>query len=62
VTFIYSTESKLALGPTQPPIQWIQECLSLGENQTRRESDHSPPSSSEIKSGGAVPPLPPMCL
>jgi hypothetical protein len=25
--FLSSTASKLALGPTQPPIQWVQGCV-----------------------------------
>jgi hypothetical protein len=31
--------------------------LSLGVNRPRREDDRSPPSSSEVKNAGAVPPL-----
>jgi hypothetical protein len=34
--FLFTTASRLALGPTQPPIQWIPGALS-------------PPSSSEVK-------------
>jgi hypothetical protein len=30
--FLSSTESRLALGPTQPPIQWIPGALSRGVN------------------------------
>jgi hypothetical protein len=37
------------LGPTQPPIQWIQGALSLGVKRPGREADHSPPSSAEVK-------------
>jgi hypothetical protein len=32
-----------------------------GVKQQRLEADHSPPSSAQIKNGGAVPPLP-ICL
>jgi hypothetical protein len=28
--FLFTTTSRLALGPTQPPIQWILVVLSLG--------------------------------
>ena len=40
--------SKLALGPTQSPIQWVP-CLSLGVKQLGRGIDHLPPSSAEVK-------------
>jgi hypothetical protein len=39
----------LALGPTQPPIQWVLGALSLGVKRPGREADHSPPSSAEDK-------------
>jgi hypothetical protein len=39
----------MALGPTQPPIQWVLEALSLGVKRPGREADHSPPSSAEVK-------------
>jgi hypothetical protein len=39
----------MALGPTQPPIQWVQGVPSLGVKRPRRESDHSLPSSAEVK-------------
>jgi hypothetical protein len=35
--------------PTQPPIQWVSGALSLGVKRPRREADHSPPFSSEVK-------------
>jgi hypothetical protein len=44
--FLFATESRPALGPTQPPIQWVAGALSLGVKL--READHSPPSSAEI--------------
>jgi hypothetical protein len=55
--FLYSTASRPALGPTQPLIQWVLGALSLGVKRKGRESDHSPPSSDEVKNGGAIPPL-----
>jgi hypothetical protein len=42
--FLFTTASRTALGPTQPPIQWVLGALSLG-----READHSLPSSAEVK-------------
>jgi hypothetical protein len=49
---------KPALGPTQPPIQWVHGALSLGVKQPGHELSHSPPSSSKVKNSGAIPPLP----
>jgi hypothetical protein len=37
-----------ALGPTQPPIQWVPGALSLGVKRPGREADHSPPNA-EVK-------------
>jgi hypothetical protein len=39
----------MALGPTQPPIQWVRGAPSLGVKRPGREADHSLPSSSEVK-------------
>jgi hypothetical protein len=47
--FFFFTVSRPALGPTQPPIQWITEAVSLGVKRPGREADHSPPSSAEVK-------------
>jgi hypothetical protein len=48
--------SSTALGQTLLPIQWVP-----GEGKRKgREADHSPPSSAEVKNGGAIPPLPHM--
>jgi hypothetical protein len=47
--FLFTTASRTALEPTQPPIQWVPGALSLGEKRPRREADHSPPSSAEVK-------------
>jgi hypothetical protein len=46
---LFSTASRPALRPTQPPIQWGPRCLSLGIKRPERESDHSPPFSAEVK-------------
>jgi hypothetical protein len=50
-----------ALGPTQAPIQWVPAALSPGVKRRGREAGHSPPSSVEVKNGGAVHPLAHMC-
>jgi hypothetical protein len=40
---------RLALGPTQIPIQWVPVPLSPGVKRQRREANHSPPTSAEAK-------------
>jgi hypothetical protein len=47
--FLFTTASRMALGPTQPPIQWVPGFLSLRVKRPGREADHSPPSSTEVK-------------
>jgi hypothetical protein len=47
--FIFTTVSRTALKPTQPPIQWVTGALSLGVKRPRHEADHSPPFSAEVK-------------
>jgi hypothetical protein len=42
--FLFSTSSRPALRPTQPPIQWVPGNLSPG-----RKADHSPPTSTKVK-------------
>jgi hypothetical protein len=39
----------MALGPTQPLIQWVPRALSLGVKRPGREADHSPPTSDKVK-------------
>jgi hypothetical protein len=40
--FLFTTASRTALGPTQPPTQWVSGALSLGVKRPEREADHSP--------------------
>jgi len=40
----FTTASRPALGPIQPPIQWALGAFSLRVKGTGREADHSPPS------------------
>jgi hypothetical protein len=56
--FLYSTVSRLALRPIQPPIQWVLGALSPGVKQLGHEAAHSPPCSAKVKKGGAILPLP----
>jgi hypothetical protein len=55
---LLSTSSRLALGPTQPPIQWVPEALSPEVKRPGRKTDHSLPTSAEIKKCGSIHPLP----
>jgi hypothetical protein len=48
-THTQSTVSRTALGPTQPPNQWVKGALSLGVKRPGREAHHLPPSSAEAK-------------
>jgi hypothetical protein len=43
-------------------MQWTPGTLSPGVKQLGHEADHSLPASTEVKNGGAIPPLPPVCL
>jgi hypothetical protein len=58
--FLFAIMSRLALGLTQPPVKWVLRAASPGVKRLGREADHSPPSSAEVKNGGAIPPLPTM--
>jgi hypothetical protein len=57
--FPFSTASRPAVGPSQPPIQWVQRAVYPGVKRPACEADHSPPSSADVRNGGAIPPLPP---
>jgi hypothetical protein len=48
-TFPLSSVSRPALGPTQPPVQWVPGVLSPGvKARPGRDADHSSPSSAEV--------------
>jgi len=47
--FLYVTASRSALESTQSRIQWVPAILSRGVKRPGRESDHSHPSSAEVK-------------
>jgi hypothetical protein len=47
--FFFITASRMVMGPTQPPIQWVPGALSLEVKRPWREADHSPPSSTEVE-------------
>jgi hypothetical protein len=46
--FLFTTTSRLALGPTLPPIQWITGAISLEVKRPGRKAGHSHPSSAEV--------------
>jgi hypothetical protein len=60
--FLFTTASRTTLGPTQLPIQWVPEDLSLGVKRLGREADHSPPSSAEVKNVWSYTSTPPIRL
>jgi hypothetical protein len=41
--------SRPALEPTQPPVQWVPETLSVEVKRPGREADNSPSSNAEVK-------------
>jgi len=46
--FLFTTRSRPAPGPTQPPIQWVPDTISLGVKRPVREAYHSPLPSTEV--------------
>jgi hypothetical protein len=59
---LLTTASSTALGPTQPPIQWVPGALSLEVKRPGREAHHSPPSSAEVKNAWRYISTPPIRL
>jgi hypothetical protein len=47
--FVFDTMSRPALEPIQSPIHWVPGAVSLRVKRPRREADHSPPSTVEVK-------------
>jgi hypothetical protein len=60
--FLFTTASRPALMPTQPPMQWVPGALSLGVKRLWREADHSRPSSAEVKNAWNCTSTPPISL
>jgi hypothetical protein len=48
-TFLFDAESRSALEPAQPSIQWVAGALSPGVKRQRAKADHSPTPSAEVK-------------
>jgi hypothetical protein len=60
--FLFATAPNPALGPTQPPIKWVPRALSPVIRQPKRDADHSPPSSAEVKNAWSYTSTPPIRL
>jgi hypothetical protein len=56
--FFFSTTSRLALGPTHHPIQWVPGAITLGTKQLGHAVDCSPHLVPRLRMHGAIPPLP----
>jgi hypothetical protein len=50
---LFTTASRPALGPIQPPIRKVPWALFLEVKRPGREADHLPPSSPEVRMRGA---------
>jgi hypothetical protein len=58
--FLFTTVSRTALGPTQPPIQGVPGAPSVGVKWPECEADHSPTSSAKIKNEWSYTSTPPI--
>jgi hypothetical protein len=48
-SLVLITMPRLALGPTQPPLQWVPGTLSMEVKWPRCKADHQPTSNDEVK-------------
>jgi hypothetical protein len=60
--FLFAAASGPALGPAQPPIQFVPGALSLGIKRPEREANHSPPPRTEVKNARYYTSTPPVRL
>jgi hypothetical protein len=47
--FLFSASSRPTLGPTQAPIPWVPHALTLEVKRPGSETDHSTPTSADVK-------------
>jgi hypothetical protein len=47
--FPLTSVSRLVLGPTQPPVQWVPGVFPKAKARPGRDADHLPPSSAEVE-------------
>jgi hypothetical protein len=59
--FLFSTASRPTSGHAHLPKQSVPGSHPTGAKRQGREADYSPPSSTKVKNGGAIPPLPEKC-
>jgi hypothetical protein len=57
--YLFATVSRLALGPTQPPIHWVPGAISAGVKWPVPEANHVSPSSVEVKNAWSYTSPPP---
>jgi hypothetical protein len=62
VIFLFTTSSRLALRPTQSPMQWVPGTLSLGLKRPGREANNSILSSAEVKNAWGYTSIPQYAL
>jgi hypothetical protein len=55
---LFSTASRPALGPTQPPTQWVPGAVSPEVRRQGCEADRLQQFTAEVKNGGVMPSLP----
>jgi hypothetical protein len=60
--FLFTTTSRMALGPTQPPIQWVLQVLSLEVKWLGHEADQLPLSSAKVNNAWSYTSTPSICI
>jgi hypothetical protein len=58
----FAIVAKVALGPTQSPIQWVPGALTPKIKRMGHEADHSRPTSSKVKNAWSYTSLLPVSL
>jgi len=58
--FLFTTASRKAVGPTQPPIQWVSGALYVGLKRLGRKADNSLASSADVTNTSTYTSTPPI--